>query len=377
MLCGRKAPWIIAFVALGSVTAHADPTASNISVLASGVAVGGTQPDSVTIGDGSVWIEYGNGADSTGAGGSSTIVQYNPLTGAVQSTYSIAGSVDGLKFNPATGTVWALQNQDDNSALSIINPATHAVTPYAYDSSYTPGQGRGFDDVAFLGKTAFLSFTNPVNPTDPVVEQVTHLGAGSVTISPININAQTINPNFTSSSQAPPDTDSLKSTWFGDLVLTSEGDSPGAGVPPPLSTAAVYSLIANPGAANPTVTNVFVKNNGVGVDSLDDVIFPSATSGWLYVASTSSNQVYKLWLSGLNPNDPIIAIGSLDEVAVVDPATGNVVTPLLTSVNGLDSPHGMEFAAAPEPSAWAMMLIGFAGLGFAGWRAGKARQALA
>jgi hypothetical protein len=24
--------------------------------------------------------------------------------------------------------------------------------------------------------------------------------------------------------------------------------------------------------------------------------------------------------------------------------------------------------AAPEPSTWAMMLIGFAGLGFAGWR---------
>jgi PEP-CTERM motif len=26
-------------------------------------------------------------------------------------------------------------------------------------------------------------------------------------------------------------------------------------------------------------------------------------------------------------------------------------------------------AAAPEPSTWAMMLIGLAGLGFAGWRA--------
>ncbi len=29
-------------------------------------------------------------------------------------------------------------------------------------------------------------------------------------------------------------------------------------------------------------------------------------------------------------------------------------------------------AAVPEPSTWAMMLLGFAGLGFAGWR--RARQ---
>jgi PEP-CTERM motif len=32
-----------------------------------------------------------------------------------------------------------------------------------------------------------------------------------------------------------------------------------------------------------------------------------------------------------------------------------------------------EFPAAPEPSTWAMMLVGFAGLGYAGyWRARRA-----
>ena len=107
------------------------PTASS-SVFATGGPVGGTQPDSVTIGDGSVWIEYGNGADSTGASGSSTIVQYSP-GGAVQHTYSIPGLVDGLKFNPVTGKVWALQNNDGNATLSIIDPTTHAVSgPLSY-----------------------------------------------------------------------------------------------------------------------------------------------------------------------------------------------------------------------------------------------------
>ena len=53
-------------IALGA-SAQAGPTASS-SVFATGGPVGGTQPDSVTIGGGSVWVEYGNNADSTGAG---------------------------------------------------------------------------------------------------------------------------------------------------------------------------------------------------------------------------------------------------------------------------------------------------------------------
>ena len=46
----------------------------------------------------------------------------------VQKTYSIPGLVDGLKFNPVTGMVWALQNNDGNATLSIINPTTNTVS---------------------------------------------------------------------------------------------------------------------------------------------------------------------------------------------------------------------------------------------------------
>jgi hypothetical protein len=91
------------------------------SLFATGGPVGGTNPDSVTIGDGSVWIEYGNTASSTGGSGDSTIVRYG-LNGAIQHTFSIAGEVDGLKVNPVTGMVWALQNQDGNSTPSLIIP---------------------------------------------------------------------------------------------------------------------------------------------------------------------------------------------------------------------------------------------------------------
>ena len=126
MTCRIIAPSAAALLIALGASAQAAPTASS-SVFATGGPVGGTQPDSVTIGDGSVWIEYGNGADSTGASGSSTIVQYG-LNGSVQHQYTIAGLVDGLKINPTTGIVWALQNNDGNATLSLINPTTHVVS---------------------------------------------------------------------------------------------------------------------------------------------------------------------------------------------------------------------------------------------------------
>lgn len=97
-------------------------------------------------------------------------MQYN-LLGDAQNTYTIPGLADGLKFDPATGDVWALQNQDGNSTLTLINPATNQVSaPLSYASPYVYGADstRGYDDVAFLGQRVFLSYTNPVNPGDAV-----------------------------------------------------------------------------------------------------------------------------------------------------------------------------------------------------------------
>jgi hypothetical protein len=87
-------PLVAALSVLQAEVTYASPLLDSLSVFASGAAVGGTQPDSVTAGNGSVWIEYGNGADSTGAGGSSTIVQYNAANGAIQHQYTISGLVD-------------------------------------------------------------------------------------------------------------------------------------------------------------------------------------------------------------------------------------------------------------------------------------------
>ena len=163
---------IITLLVVTSAPALADPTVVSTSVFATGPAVGAgvSAPNSITDGAGWVWVEYGNNASSTGAGGSSTIVQYS-MSGAIKHVYKIAGEVDGLKVDPATGMVFALQNQDGNSTLSLINPTTQVVSgPLKYAAPpyiYGPNSARGYDDVAFLGGKVYLSYTNPVNPSDP------------------------------------------------------------------------------------------------------------------------------------------------------------------------------------------------------------------
>ena len=359
---GKLIATTLVFIA-AAASVQAAPTVS-VSTFAtgSGVSATTTGPDSITTGNGSVWVEYGNGADSTGASGGSTIVQYSP-GGTVQHVYPIAGLVDGLKFNPVTGMVWALQNNDGNSTLSIINPTAHSVSaPLSYASPpyvYGASSSRGYDDVAFLNGKVYLSYTNPVNPTDPVLQMLNQGNTPSGTLTTTTIlTAQQTNPAFTSSTQNPPDIDSLKSTPSGQLVLTTEGD---AGLAPPQDGR--FTLISNPGTT-PTVTNVRVTNaGGVNVTGMDDVLFPGATAGTLYVADTSNNTVYAIQLTGLDPNTPIVTLGGFDEVALVNPTTGVAGTPLLSGLSGL---HGLDFvpatASAPEPSTWPMLLLGLGGL---------------
>src|SRR5271165_2321793 len=224
----------LSFLVVSSVLAD---STYNVQVFATGTGVGGTSPDSVSYGDGSVWIAYQNGADSAGASGSSTVVRYSP-DGALLNTWTIRGNVDGLKVDPSTGLVWALQNNDGNSALTVINPTTNATTSYTYGSSYTNVANRGFDDVVFTAGKVFLSETNPASGTDPVIVQLTSGLTSPLVIIPI-LSAGTIT-----------DSDSLKLTPSGDLALTGEADQ-------------TIEFVHNAGTAGQT-TSLLPLHNSVG-----------------------------------------------------------------------------------------------------------------
>jgi hypothetical protein len=294
------------------------------SVFATG-ASGMTQPDSITIGNNALWAEYGNGADSTGAGGSSAIVEYS-LSGKVENTYKIAGSVDGLKIDPATGMVYAMQNQDGNSTLSLIDPKTGKISaPLSYGVTSAT---RGYDDVAFLNGSVYLSYTNPTGNGDAVVQKLTNgdQPIGTLVTSNILTDGATGTNIATGQTNQPiplSDPDSLKSTPNGGLVLTSGADN-------------AFTLISDPGTRAQSERFVKLTNLPAG-SSLDDVIIPTSSTGTFYVANAGTDQIQAYKVSGLNTSDAYASVGT--EIVQVDLQTGAQTV----LVSGLSGSHGMAF----------------------------------
>ena len=321
-------------------SAVSGPVVQSQSIFALGSeAKNATAPDSITRGDGSYFVEYGNGADSTGRKGSSTIVQYSPI-GKILHSYTLPGEVDGLKFNPNTGKLWALDNQDGNSKLYLIDPITHQVSkPLTYAPPYVYGANstRGFDDVAFDGGKVFLSYTNPANIGDPVVVE---LNNGNNPIGPLTLTSilrfGDTGTNLTTGQVNQPipitDPDSLKTLPDGSLILTGGADSS-------------LVFISHPGTAQQSVSFV---NLPAGASGPDDAIVPTSRSGTFYISNTGANDVIKATVTGLNPNDVYVAVGGDNAVEQLDPHTG-VLTPVIT---GLNDPHGLQFVpGTTSPSA--------------------------
>jgi hypothetical protein len=327
----------ISRIAIASITltmalsAHAQKV-RRITTFASGTAVNATEPDSVTVSRNSVWVSYTNGADSTGLSGSSTIVQYK-LNGEVRHTYSIAGSVDGLKVDPRTGQVWALQNQDGNSTLSLINPKTHTVTgpiPYAVKSAT-----EGYDDVVFRSNQVFMSYTNPVAPTDPTI-QLLQNGSNPLVVTPIltmgatGTNLATGQPNQPTTDT---DSDSLKLTPTGDLMLSSGADGQ-------------LIFVEKPGRPDQSISflQLLDPTTGLAVSGLDDAVFATAREGTFYLADTGNNRILKIEVNHVPVGTLFASVGSLKQLTVVDIHTG-VTTPFVSNLNG---PHGLEFVSNTE-----------------------------
>ena len=258
-------------------------TISGMKTFASGTSIGATAPDSITTANGTFFVEYGNGADSTGAGGSSTIVQYDK-SGKVEHTYTIAGSVDGLKYNPYTGQIWALQNQDGNSTLTLIDPVTHKVTgPLSFAN---PSATSGYDDVVFDGNRVFLSYTNPNGAGDPTLVELLNGDhpSGTLLTTTILTDGATGLDTVTGKTEVVPqsDPDSLKLAANGDLIFSSAADGS-------------IIDIQNPGTASQAISFTPIAGipaGSVGNAGLDDVIKPSATAGTFYMTDTKSGNVY-------------------------------------------------------------------------------------
>jgi PEP-CTERM motif len=109
-----------------------------------------------------------------------------------------------------------------------------------------------------------------------------------------------------------------------------------------------------------SVTGWNFEETTIGLRNLSGEVNANGTVTLFATTSTSSD-------SGDNGADP-------NEIVEITDALGDTSLPTSESFSVFDGPQaglrfgGVAFAAAPEPSTWAMLLIGFAGLGFAGYR---------
>jgi hypothetical protein len=336
----------IAFVLLGfSQRVQAGPTSTtpdySVAVFAN-APNGLTNPDSITRFQGTIWVGYQNNSQPLGTG-SSDIVQFDP-TGKVLKTFKVNGRNDGLKYNPFDGKIYALQNEDGNSFLILIDPVTGTMTNFTY--STPPAHGGGYDDIVFLNGQIFISASNPnLTATSksfpfgqniyPSIVKATLVAGNQIDVSPVEMGNATLTDITTGQSvvSAQSDPDSLKVDPSGNLVLDSQQDGD-------------LIFLNGPGFPNQVGYRLHLSSSSTTQVTVDDTVFPTQASGTIYVADTPANIVYAITSKVFPPNSAFTsATDSNNYEGRIDLQTGKI-TPIIT---GLQGPHGALFVSTlPE-----------------------------
>ncbi|MGC1646495.1 MAG: hypothetical protein WA741_11750 [Candidatus Sulfotelmatobacter sp.] len=246
--------------------------------------------------------------------------------GDVVKIYSVVGHDDGLRVNPQTKQLWALQNEDGNPNLIIINPTTGTQTVYTFGP--TP-HGGGYDDMAFRGDNVFLSASNPANNPNFAPAVVKATISGSVVNVTEALNASAIATDIPTDSPLTlnlQDPDSMIFDPFGDLVLDSQADGE-------------LIIVHHLGYTDQSVYHLGLTLKG-SATQVDDTIFATSTYGSILVSDRDAGAAGIVYAISKNVFAPGAAYTATpNSVGSLDFSTG-VITNIAT---GLVSPHGMAF----------------------------------
>lgn len=322
---------VVCAVLLAGLAASGQVVASTpyaVSIFTTSIPGVDFAPDSIAVLNGHVFVGYGDGAAPDGSDGkSSTIVEYK-LNGDRVTTCSVPGHNDGLRVNPSTKQLWAMQNEDGNPNLVIIDPSTRSQTMYTFGP--TP-HGGGYDDIAFRGNDVFLSASNPANsPNSAPAIVKARIRGNTVVVTPVLSGTATVAdiPTNTAIALNLQDPDSMIFNPFGDLVLDSQADSE-------------LIVVHRPGHRDQTACHLPITRNASPVQ-IDDAVFATASHGMILVSDRDGETVYAITRNIFSPGAAYSATPS--SVAALDPDTG-VLTEVVT---GMVSPHGMAFVSARE-----------------------------
>lgn len=287
-------------------------------------------PDSVAVLGDRVFVGYGDNHAPDGSDGlSSQIVEYR-MDGSLVQIYTVLGHNDGLKIDPITHRLWALQNEDANPRLVIIDPQTQDRHLYLFGP--TP-HGGGYDDITFRGCDVYLSASNPAhNPNNgPAIVSV-HLEGNLAEVEPLlegEANAIDI-PTDTKIQLNLQDPDSMTLDLLNNIVLDSQADQE-------------IIVVTDPGSPNQRALRVplsYVASDGTITSvETDDTAFASSSQGFLLFADKGLNAVYKITKKAFSPGSAYTAADGGPFVGTLDFTTGRI-TPVVTA---LSDPGGMVF----------------------------------
>ncbi|HEV8015910.1 MAG TPA: hypothetical protein VGP48_10275 [Stellaceae bacterium] len=322
LLCGLNAAPVVAQTSPQATPPYA------LSVFAAAPA-GLSAPDSIAVTGGHVFVGYGDGHAPDGSDGlSSQIVEFG-MDGSVQHVVSVLGHSDGLKVNPATGQLWALQNEDANPRLVIFDPESLQRSLYLFDA--TP-HGGGYDDMVFLHCQAYISASNPANNpnTKPAIITAT-LRGNVVHVEPFlagNASATDILSDASVQLNLQ-DPDSMTRDPLGDIVLDSQADQE-------------LIFVTEPGRDNQRVLRLplsYQAPSGPTPVEVDDTAFATSSSGFILFADKGLNTVYALKKNAFAPGSAYTAADGGPFVGTLNTTSGGI-TPIVT---GLQNPGGLVF----------------------------------
>ena len=310
---------------------------------------GATAPDDVAVSaDGKhLWVGYGNGVDTFGKGGPSTLVEYDIASGTLLKSISIPGHLDGLKINPVTGDVWATENEDGNPTLAVVDRESGSFKTFRFSPALITG---GMDDLVFVRRShgdsrddsdssvdVFIVTSSQVDTTTPAIVRISGpLRAANTQVTSVLPGAPSsvlnVVTNQVETNDMVGDPDSMTLDPAGELVLDNRSDD------------SLY-IVRDPSAQNP-VLRVPLTLAGAAVE-VDDTIFTksltngvSSTAGTIFITDTSANVIYTLTKPYFPSNEVYTNANVAKIVGLVDLNTG-AVTPIATGFKGL---HGLAFA---------------------------------
>jgi hypothetical protein len=172
-------------------------------------------------------------------------------------------------------------------------------------------------------------------------------------------------------------------TWTGTDAATAKGTTPGV-------SAAPLGM-----GTDPTTGTTYMSVEGGGTETATwatpqtalRIYWGSIDADEAGTASSGNVNSMAITIDGytLTGKDLVSLYGADGSGSQTDPAGNQLVTITglgpFTTVSFSSTGNAFEFslgaAGAPEPSTWAMMALGFAGLGFMGWRGSRKTAARA